>query len=62
MKCKSSDKEGQCEAEATIEVFWPGKTTVACDRHAQGMLRLASVMGFTCDARPIVPVMPEPQN
>lgn len=53
MKCKSHDKDGECKAEATVEVFWPGQTTHACDRHAQGITRLAVAMGFAVDCRPI---------
>lgn len=53
MLCKSCDKEVQCTGQATFEVFWPGKTTVACDRHHLGMQRIAGAMGFALDSRPI---------
>lgn len=59
MQCKSHDKDMQCQAEATVTVFWPGQTTVACDRHAQGIARVASAMGFNVDTRPLGPVEQE---
>lgn len=59
MICKSFDKgDVPCTAEATVTVFWPGKETVACDRHHQGMQRLAGVMGFPLPSRPIEPQIP----
>lgn len=56
MQCKSHDKEVRCPAPATWTVFWPGQTTEACDRHAQGIERVAGAMGFNVDKRPIVDV------
>lgn len=54
MLCKSTDKgDVPCTEQATVEVFWPGKETVACDRHHQGMQRIASAMGFVLSSRPI---------
>ena len=53
MLCKSYDKEMACRSAATMTVFWPGKTTEACDRHAEGLRRVASAMGFALDIRPI---------
>lgn len=56
MICKSFDKgEVPCCAEATVTVFWPGKETVACDRHAEGMVKLAGFMGFVLSTRPLLP-------
>ncbi len=54
MQCESFDIGVQCPAPATVEVFWPGKTTKACDRHAKGISGLAGAMGFSVDVRPIV--------
>ncbi len=51
--CRSHEKGKVCEAPATFTVFWPGQTTVACDRHAEGMERIASAMGFPLDKRRI---------
>ena len=56
--CKSEENGKPCEAEATVTVFWPGRTTAACDRHARGMERLAEAMGFQVDKRPIGTVEP----
>lgn len=54
MKCKSFDKgDVPCEAEATVTVFWPGKTTVACDRHHGSIVQIAEAMGFPVDCRPL---------
>jgi hypothetical protein len=53
MQCNSFEKEVRCPDQATVEVFWPGKTTAMCDRHAQGAARVASAMGFNVDMRPI---------
>lgn len=54
-KCKSKEKGGElCAADATVTVFWPGQTTESCDRHHQGQQRVAEVMGFTLDSRPMV--------
>lgn len=54
MSCKSFDAGGvACPEAATVTVFWPGKTTEACDKHHQGMQKVAAVMGFTLDSRPI---------
>jgi hypothetical protein len=54
MNCKSFDKgDVPCPEQATVTVFWPGKTTESCDRHYQGQLRIAAAMGFSLDARPI---------
>lgn len=53
MQCKSYDKEMACQSEATMTVFWPGKTTEACDRHSEGLRRIGSAMGFALDIRPI---------
>lgn len=54
MNCKSFDKgDVPCPEEATVTVFWPGKTTEACPRHHVGMMRIAGAMGFSVDARPI---------
>jgi len=38
--------------KATQIVHWPGKDTPACDRHAQGLNRLAGAMGFALAATP----------
>lgn len=51
MFCKSFDKEVPCTEEATVEVFWPGRETIACDRHHQGMQKVAGVMGFVLSFR-----------
>ncbi len=48
-----------CFAEATAEVFWPGKTTVQCDEHAEALVRLADFMGFTLSRRPLPAQEPE---
>jgi hypothetical protein len=54
MDCKSFDKGGvPCPEKATVTVFWPGKTTEACDQHHQGMQRVAAAMGFPLDSRPV---------
>ena len=54
MLCKSFDKgDAPCTEEATVEVFWPGKETVACGRHHAGMQRIAEAMGFTLSSRPL---------
>lgn len=54
MLCKSSDKgDVACKEEATVTVFWPGKETVACDRHHAGMQRIAEAMGFPLSSRPL---------
>lgn len=53
-QCASKDGETPCPDPAVRTVFWPGKTTVSCDRHFKGQQRIASVMGFTVDSRPIV--------
>ncbi len=53
MLCQSFDKEQPCKEDATMTVFWPGKTTESCERHYQGQLRIAGFMGFALDARPI---------
>lgn len=54
MLCKSFDKEVPCKEEATLEVFWPGKTTQACVRHEQKMQSIAVFMGFSLASRPLV--------
>lgn len=55
MKCKSVEEKGvPCPEAATVTVFWPGQTTVSCDRHHQGQQKIASVMGFTLDSSPLV--------
>lgn len=56
MKCQ---QEG-CEAEATVEVFWPGQTTLQCARHAQSIVGLGSTMGFRVETRPIPEAEPIP--
>lgn len=53
MNCKSFDGALQCQKPATVTVFWPGQTTYACDMHHAGMQRVARVMGFPLDSRPI---------
>ncbi len=54
MRCKSFDKgEVPCPEDATVEVFWPGKETIACDRHKEGMVKLAGFMGFAVAVRPL---------
>lgn len=59
MKCKSFDKGGApCPEPATVTVFWPGQETVACDRHHEGMRRVAGVMGFTLSVRAVEPETP----
>lgn len=54
MRCKSFEKDDvPCSEEATVTVFWPGQETVACDRHHQGMQRIAGAMGFALASRPL---------
>jgi len=54
MNCNSCDKgDVPCTEQATMTVFWPGKTTESCDRHYQRQLQIAEAMGFPLDARPI---------
>lgn len=54
MLCKSFDKgDVPCTEEATLRVFWPGKTTEACVKHEQKMQAIATAMGFALDSRPI---------
>lgn len=49
--CKSKDGETSCPDPAVRTVFWPGETTVSCDRHFKGQQKIASVMGFALDSR-----------
>lgn len=51
MNCASFDKEVPCQEKATLTVFWPGKETVACERHCAGMQRVANAMGFALASR-----------
>lgn len=53
MLCKSNNKDGPCKENATVTVFWPGKTTVSCGVHYLGQLRIAEAMGFSLDSRPL---------
>lgn len=62
MICNSNDKNGKCMAQATVEVFWPGQTTVACNYHAQGIMRVAEAMGFHVDIRPIGHPVNQPEG
>lgn len=32
-----------------FKVYWPGQSTVMCERHCKGALRLANAMGFDLD-------------
>lgn len=55
MKCKSFDGDWKaCEEQATMTIFWPGKTTGACAKHAQEIQTAAKFIGFALDSRPIV--------
>jgi hypothetical protein len=40
-----------CDQAARFEVFWPGKTVLACEDHLKKLLAVASAMGFTLDYR-----------
>lgn len=53
MRCKSTDGNVPCPAAATVEVFWPGQETVACDKHHAKMQSVARAMGFALSARPL---------
>lgn len=55
MNCASFDKEVPCPEKATMTVFWPGKETVACDRHTAGIQRIADAMGFSLATRILEP-------
>ena len=55
MLCKSFDNgDVPCTEEATLEVFWPSKTTQACAKHEQKMQTIAMFMGFALSSRPLV--------
>lgn len=51
--CKSLTGNLSCPLPAEVEVFWPGQTTESCKGHAEGQKRLAEVMGFKLETRPI---------
>jgi hypothetical protein len=69
MLCLSSDKDGPCRDQAAFVVYWPGKTTYSCGRHASGQKRIADAMGMGLDVMEIkikdgaavVPLPPELQ-
>lgn len=38
---------------ATQIVHWPGKDTLACDKHAEQLRNVARAMGFSISSRPV---------
>jgi hypothetical protein len=35
-----------CDQQATFVVYWPGKTTYSCDKHARAQRGIADAMGM----------------
>ncbi len=54
MQCQSFELGKKCEAIAVVEVFWPGKRTIACTRHAEAIRRVADAMGFNLEVRSLI--------
>jgi hypothetical protein len=45
--CEAHEKNGDpCTKEATVRVFWPGRSLVMCGEHADAAKRVAAAMGF----------------
>lgn len=42
MNCKSNN----CTELATHIVYWPGKETMMCSKHAENAIKVATAMGF----------------